>query len=102
MIDESRKRKELSLDALQEESGFDPAERADQQMVLQVDINDLIAKIQTLDEPYREVLILRFVNNLPPREIGKITNSSAGVVSVRIHRAVIKLKKIVKDHEKKT
>lgn len=36
---------------------------------------------------YREVLLLRYVDGLAPREIAQLTGESANVISVRIHRA---------------
>jgi RNA polymerase sigma-70 factor (ECF subfamily) len=46
------------------------------------------AAIDGMDETYRDVLLLRFTEDLPPREIAKILALSENVVSVRLHRGI--------------
>jgi RNA polymerase sigma factor (sigma-70 family) len=51
-------------------------------------------KIRELDPPYQQVIYLRFVEGLPPREIAEILKESPNTVSVRISRGLLQLKKI--------
>ena len=44
---------------------------------------------------YREVLTLRFVDGLGPKEISELIEESENVVSVRIHRALKLLKDMI-------
>jgi RNA polymerase sigma-70 factor (ECF subfamily) len=48
--------------------------------------------IDELDETYRDVVLFRFVEDLPPKDIARITGLTENVVSVRIHRGVEKLR----------
>lgn len=98
VIDEIRRikrRPETSLDAMQEE-GFDPpAEEGEEELRVKVDGGAVLASLDALDEQAREVLVLRFVDGLPPQEIAAMLGVTANVVSVRLHRAVKKLKSLL-------
>ncbi len=59
-------------------------------------------KLLELKEEYREILILRFINDLDLDEIADVTGKSKGNVRVFLHRALKSLKDLVeKDREKK-
>lgn len=90
VIDESRKKKALSLDALQE-GGFDPAAPTPQPTD-PIDAQRLLAALDAVDEQFREVLVMRFVDDLQPREIASILEESANVISVRVHRGIKQLR----------
>src|SRR3989344_5109153 len=51
--------------------------------------------LDQLDETYRDIILLRYTEDLPPKEIARITGLSENVVSVRIHRGIEKLKVIL-------
>ncbi len=96
IIDYVRKKKETSLDAMQEE-GFDPA--TDDDMTRAGDRLDgaqAIEALKLLDDSHREVLVMRYVNGLEPAEIAKITGESANTVSVRLHRGLRKLRVLMR------
>ena len=87
VIDESRKTKPVSLDVLRE-SGFDIATPSPAEAIATgIDAEKVLAKIAKLDAPYKEVLIMRYVDGFGPKEIAKITGESENVISVRLHRA---------------
>jgi RNA polymerase sigma-70 factor, ECF subfamily len=92
IIDFVRKKKEASLDAMQEE-GFDPATDDDMSHIAErLDGGQAIEALKQLDDTHREVLVLRYVNGLQPAEIAEITGETANTVSVRIHRGLGKLR----------
>lgn len=92
IIDFVRKKKETSLDAMQEE-GFDPATDDDMSHIAdRLDGGQAMEALKQLDDTHREVLVLRYVNGLQPAEIAEITGETANTVSVRIHRGLGKLK----------
>ncbi len=100
IIDEVRRNKrrpQTSLEELQEE-GFDPAieEEGELSMQQKIDGQQLLDLVQELDGDSRDVLVMRYVDGLPPQEIASLLNLSANVVSVRLHRAVRKLRSLVK------
>jgi len=48
-----------------------------------------------LDDSSREALLLRFVEGLSPREIGRLSGESANVISVRLNRAIKKVRSLM-------
>lgn len=54
---------------------------------------EVLTAIDTLDPNDGEVLMLRFVEGLEPRDIALILNESANTISVRINRALKRLQK---------
>ncbi len=80
-----KKKKADSLDA-QIEAGHEPASPlADVEVEAQ--LQEVLRVIATMDEADRSVLMLRFVEGLPPREIADILGENVNVISVRINRA---------------
>ena len=91
VIDEVRKKKEMSLDSMME-AGFNPGYDASNDMKAKVDESRVLATFKKLEKHYREVLIMRHVDGLTPSEIADITGESANVISVRLHRGLQQLK----------
>jgi len=52
-----------------------------------IEKNKLLEQIKKLSPEYQEVIIMRFIEGLGPREIAKIIGVSANLISVRINRA---------------
>ncbi len=94
IIDEYRKRKESSLDALLEMEGVDEgsfdelSESSVEMLAATIDGRKAFELLEELPDQYREVIILRFVDELGPREISQLIEESENVVSVRIHRGL--------------
>ncbi len=59
-----------------------------------LEVERIIEKAGKLEEKYREVIILRFVNDLSVAEIAELLGEKENNVSVRLHRALEKLRKI--------
>jgi len=98
IIDWYRKKKEASLDALSEE-GFE-AKGTDEVPILQNAMNEeVLAVIHTLDEPSRESLLLRFVEGFSPAEIAELRGETPNAISVRINRALKKVREHLHVHE---
>jgi RNA polymerase sigma-70 factor, ECF subfamily len=94
IIDEYRRRKESSLDALLEIDGVDEgsfdelSESTTEALAATIDGKKAFELLEEIPDQYREVIILRFVDQLGPREIAKLIEESENVVSVRIHRGL--------------
>jgi DNA-directed RNA polymerase specialized sigma24 family protein len=58
--------------------------------------------VGTLPDVYREVLILRFVDGLGPKEISVLIEETENVVSVRLHRGLKILRDMIEANEEKT
>lgn len=106
IIDEYRKRRESSLDALFEKEGVDEsafddlAENNVESLAATLDGRKAFELLGTLPDEYREVIILRFVDELGPKEISVLIEESENVVSVRIHRGLKLLRKEIERQEK--
>ncbi len=94
IIDEYRKRKEASLDALLELEGVDEGSFDDltestvEVLAATIDGKKAFELLEKLPDQYREVIILRFVDQLGPKEISELIEESENVISVRLHRGL--------------
>ena len=59
------------------------------------------SKLPLLKEEYREVIIMRFINDLTLEEIADVTKKSRGNIRVLIHRALKTLKELIVTEEDK-
>lgn len=84
----------VSLDALQEEIGFDPEGTTEAEVTEEVEARQLMRKVEQLSDRDREVLTLRYVEGLPIKEIAVLLGQGESAVAVRIHRALRKLRDI--------
>jgi len=98
IVDGYRKKKTESLDTMRED-GFDLADDRGDVPLLSVDGEKALKALDTLDEPYKDVVTMRFVHGLSPKEIAEITGLTENVISVRIHRALEKLRITLKIDE---
>ena len=98
IIDYYRKKKEVSLDMLLDE-GFAVVSEAHIGIEDASDAKIAIALIHKLDDAHRDVLLLRFVEGLGPKEIAVILNENENAISVRINRAIKKVKELVKSND---
>lgn len=85
-----KKKKSLSLDAHME-NGHEPEDARGERAELFAQYHEVRDALSLLEERDQEVLLLRFVEGLEPKDIAAIINESANVVSVRINRAVKRL-----------
>ena len=88
VVDTYRKRRSVSLDVLIEDQGFAIPDDGDAVSIRRAEFRRMRSAIDTLDEAYRDVLVFRFSDDLPPREIARIMGLTENVVSVRIHRGL--------------
>lgn len=97
IIDHERKRKRRPTSSLEDmqEKGFDVAGENGEDWKAAIDAKSVVDIFQKIKEPYREILVLRFVDELKPAEIAKMLGVSANIVSVRLTRGLEKLRKIL-------
>lgn len=99
IIDYVRKKKESSLEML-EESGFNPSVDGKQKEEQRIDGLFVQETLNLLEEEYRDVVYMRYIEELAPREIAQILDESVNVISVRIHRGLKKLKLLMTENKK--
>ncbi len=97
IIDWYRKKKTESLDDLLEntdtERPFDhPDEHSEADIMLSSEAKEVLREIDKLEPVYKEVLFLRFAEDLSPQEIAMILDITPNTASVRITRGIEKLK----------
>lgn len=99
VIDNRRKKKTESLDKMTER-GFDVKNDRDEISAIENIFENKLAleAIEKLDEKYRDVIILRFVEDMEIKEIAKTIKESENNISVRIHRGLEKLKTILEEN----
>lgn len=98
IIDEYRRRKEYSLDAMLAEEGTDEGSFPElhagsvEEVTFSMDAKQALELLGELPPVYREVITLRYVDGLGPKEISALIEETENVVSVRLHRALRLLK----------
>lgn len=101
IIDEYRKKRELSLESLSNE-GFEPADNSFKKDVeISIDAKLAVNLINKLNPKYKEIILMRYVDDLSPGDIAEITGESKNNISVKIHRGVKELKEIIRLNNKK-
>jgi RNA polymerase sigma-70 factor (ECF subfamily) len=99
IIDTYRKKKEASLDSLMEIDGIDEgsfdelSESTAEALAATIDGRKAFELMDEIPDVYKEVLILRFVDGLGPKEMSVLTEEKENVISVRIHRGLKLLRK---------
>lgn len=58
---------------------------------------EVFEALEKLNDLYREIIILKYVNQLSTKEISKIINKSRGATRVLAHRALEVLKKLLEE-----
>jgi len=94
VIDHYRRKKESSLEALAEK-GFDPQGDTASTITNYAAGREALLKLAELAPDHRDILILRYVDGLSIKEIAAAYGLSENAISVRVYRAIHKLKKLL-------
>jgi RNA polymerase sigma-70 factor (ECF subfamily) len=78
-----------------EDDGDYAQEDTEHHLMIRAEYRRVLSAMQQLGETEREALALVVSSNMSYREIAEITNTSEQNVKVRVHRARVKLKKII-------
>jgi RNA polymerase sigma-70 factor (ECF subfamily) len=76
---------------------FDPHRIADEVENIddKVQVEEVIRALQQLNESDRDILTLNILDGFGPKEIGKIMDERENTVSVRLHRARVRLRSVL-------
>jgi len=102
IIDHYRKNKNRETISLDGDNGIqviDEKQSAAKAMELKTDLLVLETKLPQLKDEYREIIILRFVNELSIKEVAEILDKSKGNTRVLIFRALKALKELLESDE---
>lgn len=96
IIDLSRKKRpEISLENLKEQ-GFEIGSNADEKLKNEIAGKEALSFLRELRPEYREVIIMRYIDDLSPKEIAEILNDTENNVSVKIHRGLKQIRELTK------
>ena len=91
IVDQYRKHKESSLDVLLEK-GFEPDFDNTESVINTIDGRNAFTLIDKLPASYREVMKMKYVQDLSLEEMSQLTGKSRNTLAVRLHRGTQKLK----------
>ncbi len=94
IIDETRKKKTDSLDVLQEK-GFNPSFSETETIFNHLEVEQVKHVLLQIDSKYRDVITMRYINDLSVKEISEILHISQNVISVRLHRGLKEVKRLM-------
>lgn len=62
-----------------------------------IELNHVLRCVDKLSPRYREVVLYRYVDGMPVQDIASLLNDTPNTISIRIHRAIEQLRKILTD-----
>jgi RNA polymerase sigma-70 factor (ECF subfamily) len=95
IVDSSRRKKSSSLDKMTEDDGFEAVDESTKDFGEVADARGAMKLLDSLDEMYRTIITMRYIDGLSPKEIAIALRVTENVVSVRIHRGIERLKGLV-------
>ncbi len=98
IIDEYRKSKAVSLDALMEK-GFEPSLVDSKKIFNVIDGKAALHLIERIPEMYRRVLQMKYLQDLSLQEISESTGLSKNTIAVQLHRGLEKIKNLYSNQE---
>jgi len=78
----------------------DESQDAHEKIEQEDDINLIKSQLPFLKEEYREIIVMRFVNDLSLEEISDITGKTKGNIRVILHRALNALRELIEEAKK--
>jgi RNA polymerase sigma-70 factor (ECF subfamily) len=96
IIDHSRKKTALVLDQVKENEASIRLDSVESAMIDNLEIKEIVAMLDNLEEKYRQVIVMRYIDQLSPPEIAKVLGISTNAVSVKLNYALKKLRSIIK------
>jgi len=95
IVDEIRKKKTLSLEAIME-VGFQASDNriGKMQVELSAEAKNLARVMDQLDDEKRQLLVMRYIDGFGPKEIAEVLGENENVISVRLNRALKELRKL--------
>ena len=97
IVDTARKKRSSSLDAMMEEDGFEVEDESVKDPGEALQVREAVAHLKTMDDIYRVVITMRFLDGMSPKEIAEILGVTENVVSVRLHRGLERLSRKMTD-----
>ena len=94
VIDEFRKKKEESLEAL-EEQGINPKIENKEEIETKIESDKVKRVLSQLEDKYGRVITMKYIDELSIKEIAEVTGETENNVSVRLNRGLKQLRQIL-------
>ena len=97
LVDEARRAKKRTVVSFEDmqEQGFDIEGDDGREQGQKMDAAQVVHVLSQVEEPYRTALVLRYIDELKPKEIAELLGETANVVSVRLTRGIKMLRGIL-------
>lgn len=92
IIDDSRKVKEIFLEDSPDIENIKTEINLLEKEAIHFEVEQALKLVKELEMEFQEVIILRYIEGYRPQEIAELLKISESLVSVRLHRALKKLK----------
>lgn len=93
IIDETRKKKTVSLEEIIEQ-GTEIKIADHDKIIVKAEAARFIGLMKKMKEKERNLIVMRYINNMSPKEIAENLGKTENAVSVGLNRAIKKLKNI--------
>lgn len=102
IIDHSRRPSSKKPDSLEKllENGFEPGEDRSDKIKDELDAKEALKALDYLKDDFKEVLMLRYFNDLSLKQTAEALGISENLVSVRLNRALQELRKHFRNYER--
>jgi RNA polymerase sigma-70 factor, ECF subfamily len=94
IVDRARKKSALSLDALMDE-GFNPPNDEHEHVLQIAEVGLLKTTLAKLDPSERDIIVMRYIDDLSVKEIAKTTGETENAISVRLSRCTRKIRDLL-------
>ena len=91
IVDQYRRHTEDSLDAMLA-GGFDYTDGSESAILQSVTEREITALMESLNPAYRDVVVMRYIDDMAVRDIAVLMGLTENTVSVRLHRGLQKLR----------
>jgi RNA polymerase sigma-70 factor (ECF subfamily) len=100
LIDEARRAKKRTVVSFEDmaESGFEIVGEDGRDQGRIFDAKAVAEVLHEIEEPYRTALIMRYIDELQPKEIAELLSETANVVSVRLNRGLKLLRGVLANY----
>ena len=104
VIDEYRKRRPTTSLENMRETGFEveTENTIEKDIDLDLEASQVLKVLDGLDRKYREVIIMRYIDQLSPGEIAQLTGETPNNISVQLNRGIKRVREVLEKRGKKT
>ncbi len=95
IIDHTRKKTSLVFDDVKEKEVSIRLYSMESSIIKHVEAEEIVKMLDGLSKKHRQVIVMRYINDLSPGEIAEALEISTNAVSVRLNYAIKKLKTLI-------